>query len=252
MAPVAALTELIAFLDDLLEPGRFDDYGPNGLQVPGREDVTVVATGVSAGRELFERAIAAGAGLVLMHHGLFWKNLPLAIDRPGKARLQLLFEHDVALAAYHLPLDAHPEIGNNALLAAALGAEPMTPFPARPEPDRRRRRIARRRADPRRAAARTARPSAPDPLVFVAGPDRVAVGIVSGGGPTCATRGRGLDALVTGEPSEPVMGEAREYGIHFLAGGHYATETFGIRRLGELIAERFEIDHEFIDVPNPV
>ena len=130
VAPVAALTELIAFLDDLLEPERFDDYGPNGLQVPGREDVTVVATGVSAGRELFERAIAAGAELVLTHHGLFWKNRRSPSTGAGKARLQLLFEHDVALAAYHLPLDAHLEHGNNALLAAALGAELITPFPS--------------------------------------------------------------------------------------------------------------------------
>ena len=257
MAPVAALTELIAFLDDLLEPERFDDYGPNGLQVPGGEDVRVVVTGVSAGRELFELAIDAGAGLVLVHHGLFWKGAPLAIDGPAKARLKLLFDHDVALAAYHLPLDAHREHGNNALLAAAIGADRTTPFPAdarspigvvahlpgdgtTPED----------LVDRTRAAVRGR-----EPLAFLDGPERVrTVGIVSGAGSSYLgdAVAAGLDALLTGEPTERVMLEARENGIHFLAAGHYATETLGVRRLGDLLAGRFGIEHTFLDVPNPI
>src|SRR3954453_14142182 len=115
--------DLIGYLDDLLEPGVFDDYGPNGLQVPGRETVATVVTGVSAGIDLFERAAAEGADLVLVHHGLFWKGPPQPPEEPPKRRLQLLFDHDMSLAAYHLPLDAHLEVGNNALLAAGLGAE---------------------------------------------------------------------------------------------------------------------------------
>lgn len=257
MAPVAALTELIAFLDELLQPERFDDACPNGLQVPGREEVDVVVTGVSAGRELFERAIDAGAGLVLTHHGLFWKGLPLGIDRPGRERLRLLFDHDVSLAAYHLPLDAHLEHGNNALLAAALGATGTTPFPAHASPA-----IgvaARLPADgitPDELVARTrAAVGGREPLAFLDGPQRIrTVGIVSGGGSSHLhdAIAAGLDAFVTGEPTEWVMLLAREHGMHYLAAGHYATETLGVRRLGDLLAARFRVEHCFVDVPNPI
>src|SRR3954468_4403684 len=120
--------DLIGYLDDLLEPGVFDDYGPHGLQVPGRERVSTVVTGVSAGIELFERAAAEGADLVLVHHGLFWKGPPRPLDRAAKRRLQLLFDHDMSLAAYHLPLDGHLEHGNNALLADAIGCASKSAF----------------------------------------------------------------------------------------------------------------------------
>ncbi len=257
MAPVAALTELIAFLDELLEPERFEDYGPNGLQVPGRDDVDVVVTGVSAGRELFERAIDAGAGLVLVHHGIFWKGRPLAIDVPAKTRLKLLFDHDIALAAYHLPLDGHPEHGNNALLAAALGAERTTPFP--PQAGTPIGVVAHLPGDgipPDELVDRTRTAvGGREPLAFLDGPDRVrTVGIVSGGGSPYlgdAVTAR-LDAFLTGEPVERVMLEARENGVHFLAAGHYATETLGVRRLGDLLAGRFGVEHTFVDVPNPI
>src|SRR4051794_10084901 len=122
------LQDLIGHLDEVLNPQAFDDYGPNGLQVPGPEQVGTVVTGVSAGIELFERAAAEGADLVLVHHGLFWKGPPKALDNAAKRRLQLLFDNDMALAAYHLPLDGHPEHGNNALLAAGLGAVVTGPF----------------------------------------------------------------------------------------------------------------------------
>lgn len=257
MAPVAALTDLVAHLDALLEPERFDDYGPNGLQVPGAEDVHVVATGVSAGLELFERAVAAGAGLVLTHHGLFWKNLPLSLDRPAKARLRLLFDHDVALAAYHLPLDAHAEHGNNALLAAALGAERTTPFPAHERTPIGV--VAHLPGDGILAADLIARTRAAvggrEPLVFPSGPERIrTVGIVSGGGSPYLREAiaAGLDAFLTGEPTEWVMLLAQEHGIHYLAAGHYATETLGIRRLGDLLAARFGVEHVALDVPNPI
>src|SRR4051794_40908877 len=124
----SSLQNIIGFLDVILEPGVFDDYGPNGLQVPGRETVGTVVTGVSAGIELFERAAEEGADLVLVHHGLFWRGPPRALDRPAKRRLQLLFDHDMSLAAYHLPLDGHLEHGNNALLAVGLGAEVTASF----------------------------------------------------------------------------------------------------------------------------
>src|ERR1700751_2929247 len=112
-----ALDEIIAELDTLLEPARFEDYCPNGLQVPGAEQVATVATGVSAQLELFERAAAANADLLVVHHGLFWNSSPRALDTALRRRLKVLFDANIALAAYHLPLDAHPPLGNNALLA---------------------------------------------------------------------------------------------------------------------------------------
>src|SRR5687767_265267 len=127
-ARMAARDEIIAFLDGLLDAGAFDDYGPNGLQVAGQREVSVVVTGVSAHLELFERAAALGAQLVLCHHGLFWNKQPAVIDERRKARLKRLFDADMSLAAYHLPLDAHEEVGNNALICDALGLERGEPF----------------------------------------------------------------------------------------------------------------------------
>jgi len=247
--------ELIAFLDDLLEsPGRLD-YGPNGLQVPGAEEVELVVTGVSAHRELFEQAAAAGAQLVLCHHGIFWGESAGPVTEQLKARLKLLFDNDMSLAAYHLPLDAHPEVGNNALICAGLGLERETAFgEAKGAPIG----WVGTAADPLAIDELVQRSTAlfgSPPLVFDSGPAEIRrVGIVSGGGSSILDEAiaRGLDAYVTGEPTEHVMADAREAGIHFLACGHYASETFGIRRLGELLAERFAVEHRFIDIPNPI
>jgi dinuclear metal center YbgI/SA1388 family protein len=253
---MAARDEIIAFCDELLDVGSFEDYGPNGLQVPGAKEVTRVASGVSANLEFLETAVGDGAQLALVHHGLLWGSELEALSAPMAARLRALLCADASLAAYHLPLDAHAEIGNNALLRDALGLEAdgtsfgeakgtaVGVIGRAPEP------ISIDELD-RRLAEVTGQ----EPLAFDAGPDRISrVGIVTGGGAFAIHEAGtlGLDALVTGEPSEPVMGEAREYGIHFLAGGHYATETLGVRRLGELVAERFGIEHRFVEVPNPV
>jgi dinuclear metal center YbgI/SA1388 family protein len=253
---MAKRDEITAFCDELLDVASFEDYGPNGLQVPGGMEVNKVATGVSANLECLQGAVDSGAELVLTHHGLLWGSEVSALSVPMAARLRALLCADVSLAAYHLPLDAQPELGNNALLRDALGLEPdERPFGEAkgssvgligraPEP-----------IEAGELTRRLAEAVGRDPLVFEAGPARIStVGIVTGAGGFALHEAGplGLDALVTGEPSEPVMGEAREYGIHFLAGGHYATETFGIRRLGELVAERFSVDHEFIDVPNPI
>src|SRR4051812_47676218 len=127
-AAVAARDEIIAFLDDLLDPPAFEDYGPNGLQVPGATEVSVLVTGVSAHLELFDRAASLRAQMVLCHHGLFWRKQPLGIDDRRKARLKALFDTDMSLVAYHLPLDAHPEVGNNALICEALELEPLERF----------------------------------------------------------------------------------------------------------------------------
>ena len=260
---MAARDEIVAFLDDLLAVRDWDDYGPNGLQVPGTKEVGVVATGVSAHRELFERAAAAGAQLVLCHHGLFWGGQPQAVTTAMKGRLKALFDSDLSLAAYHLPLDAHPGVGNNALICERLGLERAEPFG-----EAKGRHIGFvGRADgglpfeelwERCRAIFTLRGEEgweTEPLVYAEGPRSVrSVGVVSGGGAgmLAEAAAAGLDALLTGEPSEPAMAEARESRIHFIAAGHYATETLGIRRLGELVAETFGVEHRFIDVPNPV
>jgi dinuclear metal center YbgI/SA1388 family protein len=245
------VTDILSWADELLETGRFEDYGPNGLQVPGRDEVETVATGVSANLELLERARDTGAGLVLVHHGLFWAGAPLALTRPLALRLRTLLEAGMGLAAYHLPLDAHPEIGNNALIADGLRCDVREPFTEVGV-------AARFSGDGVPASElfeRVRTLTQREPLVFDAGPERVrTIGIVSGGaaGALDDAVAAGLDAFLTGEPKEQVMGTAREAGVHFIGAGHYATETFGIRRLGELAAERFGLRHEFIDVPNPV
>ena len=245
------IDDLIRALDELLDPAAFDDYGPNGLQVPGPSEVRRVVTGVSAQRPLAERAVELGAELVLVHHGLFWKFLPVGLTPVLAERLRPLFKHDVGLAAYHLPLDAHPEVGNNALLAEGLGCAEHEAFAT----------IGRAgtfAGDGIAAAglfARVEELTQRPPLVFDTGPERVRrIAIVSGAG---ASRlplavAEGFDAFLTGEPSEHVMANAREAGIHFIAAGHYATETFGVRRLGDWLAARFGVEHHWIDIPNPV
>ena len=259
---MAARDEIIGFLDELLDAESFSDYGPNGLQVPGAREVSVVVTGVSAHLELFTRAAALRAQLVLCHHGMFWNKQPLALDEPRKKRLQALFDADMSLAAYHLPLDAHGEVGNNALICEALGLERAEPFG---EAGGRPIGWVGRATEPLPAGELIERclrlfEIKGDgwhrlPLVWGEGPETVsAVGVVSGGGAGMLgeAAAAGLDALVTGEPSEPAMADAREAGIHFVAAGHYATETFGVKRLGEMVAERFGVEHRFVEVPNPV
>jgi dinuclear metal center YbgI/SA1388 family protein len=253
---VASRDEIIGFCDELLEVGGFEDYGPNGLQVPGRREVTRVASGVSANLELIRAAVAAGAELLLVHHGLFWGSGPPVLSELIAGRLRTALAAELSVGAYHLPLDAHPEIGNNALLREGLGLDPdPRTFGA----------VKGRaigvvgRADGALGAgelvSRVAELVGREPLVFDDGPEHVErVGIVTGGGGSTLAEAieLGLDALITGELSEPAPAEAREGGIHLIAAGHHATETFGIRRLGELVAERFRIDHEFIEVPNPI
>jgi dinuclear metal center YbgI/SA1388 family protein len=252
----APVQDILAAIDELLRPDRFEDYCVNGLQVPGPREVRTLASGVSAHAELFELAAAEGADLLLVHHGLFWGAGVASVDPVLRRRLQLLFDADIALAAYHLPLDAHPEIGNNALLARALGAGEPAPF-------------ARHRGAPigclaqlpgegltaAELAARVAATCSREPLLFDAGPERVRIlAIVSGAGadhlPEAAAAG--ADALLTGEAEERSMALARECGVHLIAAGHHATETFGIQALGERMAARFDVRHVFLDVPNPV
>jgi dinuclear metal center YbgI/SA1388 family protein len=212
--------------------------------------VSKLICGVSCSKELFERAGARGAQMVLVHHGLFWRNEPLLVDKRLKGRLEALFAANLTLVAYHLALDAHPEVGNNVLLAERLGAKREGAFAQIG--------AAARLDEPtgidelsRRLREATGR----DPIVLAEGPERIErIAVVTGAGGTRLIEAahEGFDALVTGEPEEPALHAARELGIHFLAGGHYATETFGVQALAARLAGEFALEWEFVDVPNPV
>jgi dinuclear metal center YbgI/SA1388 family protein len=247
---MASRDEIVAFANELLDIGSYPDYGPMGLQVSGADEVMKIACGVSASRELFERAFEAGAQLVLVHHGLFWEKDARVIGPLQRARLEALFHADLNLVAYHLALDAHPEIGNNALLADELGVDRERRFTdwgyggrlAAPTP-------VSELAD--RVREKLDRP----PLVFSYGPEEIVrVAILTGGAAryVSAAAAEGYDCFVTGEADEPTKYAAKEAGIHFVAGGHYATETLGVRALAAKLADEFGVDWEFLDLPNPV
>ena len=247
---MAARDQILEFADRLLDVDSYPDYGPMGLQVVGTPEVERIACGVSASRDLFERAAGTGAQLVLVHHGLFWDRDPRVVDERMRGRLLALFSADMTLAAYHLALDAHPELGNNALLAKELGATVENRF------------------DDVGFGATFDEPLAIDalselvrermdrmPLVFPYGPDEVErIAICSGGAARLLDRAvaEGYDCFLTGEAAEPTKHAAKEAGIHFIAAGHYATETLGVQALAARLAEEFELAWEFVDLPNPV
>ncbi len=244
--------DLARYLDQLLEVPRFRDYCPNGLQVEGRAGVLRLVTGVSASQALIEAAIDAGADALLVHHGYFWKSEDGRITGTRRRRIGLLLQHDISLFAYHLPLDAHPEHGNNAQLGALLGftekgrageqnivahgctaaTQPLAALAAHIES-----RLGRAPTvigDPAQRIARIAWCTGGAQGYFE---DAIALGV---------------DAFITGEISEPQVHLARESGVAFIAAGHHATERFGVQALGAHLASRYGIEHRFIDVPNPV
>lgn len=235
---------------EVLDLDSFHDYGPMGLQVVGADEVTKIAASVSSSLEAFQRTKDAGAQMLLVHHGQYWENEPRIVDLAMKRRLQTLFDGDITLAAYHLALDAHPEIGNNIIVARELGIS---------EPERFLEwgfgGALREATSIDELADRLQSITGREPQVFEGGPATVErVAIVTGGGAKLVREAAsaGYDAYITGEPAEPTLHLARELGIHFLAGGHYATETFGIKALAEKLAVEFSLDWEFVDVPVPV
>ncbi len=249
-----ALTRLVAQADALLQPLRFQDYCPNGLQVEGRADVGLLVSGVTASLALLEAAIDAGADAILVHHGYFWKGEPPAIVGAKRRRLQLLLRHDVSLLAYHLPLDAHPTLGNNAQLARQLGIEitgglqPESPLP-----------IGNTGRLPRSLSAEAFAAVVGErlgraPLLVAGGNHPIdTIGWCSGGGQGYIEQAAalGVDAFLTGEVSEQTVHSARELGIHFIAAGHHATERYGAPAVAAALAAEFDIAHRFIDIDNP-
>jgi dinuclear metal center YbgI/SA1388 family protein len=248
---VAARDEIVGWADEYLDLAAYPDYGPMGLQVVGAPGVRKIVCGVSASRELFERAAEAGAQMVVVHHGLLWDNEPRRIGPVMRERLRALFDADLSLVAYHLALDAHPEVGNNALLCDELGIERDGRFAdgvgfggrladAVPVSD---------------VAERVQERLGRMPLVFSYGPELVKrVAVCSGGAARylADAAAEGYDCFVTGEADEPTKHAAKEAGVHFIAGGHYATETLGVRALAARIGERFDVAWDFVDLPNPV
>jgi dinuclear metal center YbgI/SA1388 family protein len=247
---VADRDEIIGFARELLDLDSFHDYGPMGMQVVGAEEVTKLTATVSSTLEAFERTKEAGAQLLVVHHGLFWEGDPRTVDAHMRARLQTLFDGEITLAAYHLALDAHPEIGNNAIVARELGIDEPERFLEWGFGGR-----LREPGTLDELASSLHQATGREPQVFDGGPDRIErVAIITGGGAKLIKEAAaaGYDAYITGEPAEPTLHLARELGIHFLAGGHYATETFGIQALAGRLADRFSLDWEFVDVPVPV
>ena len=246
--------DLLQAFDALLQPERFKDYGPNGLQVEGRAQICSIVSGVTASRALIEAAIAAQADAIFVHHGLFWRGQDGSVTGWMKQRLALLLAHDINLFAYHLPLDAHPELGNNAQLGLQLGLKASVRFG---EQDLG---FLGGRCDGGSFAstgelAEYIENRLKRPVVQVGRAHAAIKNIAwcSGGaqGYFEAAIAAGADAFITGEISEPQAHYAREMGVAFIACGHHASERYGAPAVAAQVAEQFGLLHQFIDIDNP-
>ncbi|MNQ56653.1 putative GTP cyclohydrolase 1 type 2 [compost metagenome] len=249
-----ALTTLVAEAQRYLNAARISDYCPNGLQIEGRPQVRRIVSGVTASQALVDAAVAAEADVLLVHHGYFWKGENPCITGMKQRRVKTLLSNDISLLAYHLPLDVHPEVGNNVQLAAQLEITvegPLAPDDPRSvgllgslcEP-----------MSPRDFARRVQEVLGREPLL-VEGVEMVRrIGWCTGGGQGYIDQAiaAGVDLYLTGEASEQTFHSARENGISFIAAGHHATERYGVQALGDYLARRFAIEHLFIDCPNPI
>lgn len=252
---MVALRELVSYTNDLLETDLFQDYCPNGLQVEGASEVRKLVAGVTACQALVDKCVEAGADLLLVHHGYFWKGEDPRVTGMKRKRLAALIGADISLLAYHLPLDAHPELGNNAQLAKRLDFDVEGRFGAG--------------AGPKIGYYGTLR----EPLAAGAFSDRIAdrlgrtplhiagsresirrIGWCTGAAQSYIDQAAelGLDAFLSGEVSEQTTHIVRECGIHYFAAGHHATERYGVQALGEHLARHFGCAYSFIDVDNPV
>ena len=243
--------DMLQAFDALLQPERFKDYGPNGLQVEGRSEIGRIVSGVTASRALIEAAIEAGADAIFVHHGLFWRGMDGRITGWLKERIRLLLAHDINLFAYHLPLDAHAELGNNAQLGARLGVQGQAAFGEQ---------NLGWLADVDFADAAALAEHVQSVLgrkVTLAGlqehkPIRKLAWCTGGAqGFFESAIAAGADAYITGEISEPQMHLAREMGVSFMAAGHHATERYGAPAVAAHVAQECGLEHRFIDIDNP-
>jgi dinuclear metal center YbgI/SA1388 family protein len=247
-------TQLVQTFDLLLQPERFRDYGPNGLQVEGTAKVRKIVSGVTASRALIEAAIAARADTIFVHHGLFWRGHDGRVTGWLKQRLVLLLAHDINLLAYHLPLDAHPEWGNNAQLGLQLGLKADSRF-GEQDLGFLGERVAADEFESAEHLAQVIEARLNRSVVIVKGSQRAIKKIAwcSGGAQSYfeAAIAAGADAFITGEISEPQAHLARECGVAYLACGHHATERYGAPALAAHVASQLGLAHEFIDIDNP-
>jgi len=244
--------DLVRYLDELLESGRFKDYCPNGLQVEGAGDARRIVAGVTACQALIDAAVERGADTLLVHHGWFWRGEDGRVTGFRKARMQTLLKHDISLIAYHLPLDAHPELGNNARLAATLGWQAEGRFGDQDIGWFGRLAVPKTLGElGQQIAVELRRPplAIGDPGRRI---ERVAWCTGGGQGYFEQAAALGIDAFVSGEISEHSVHLARESGVAYLAAGHHATERLGVSALAGHIAERFGLACEFVDIDNPV
>jgi len=251
------LQTVLDALNALLEPWKFKDYCPNGLQVEGKNEIRKIVTGVTACQALIDKALEESADMILVHHGYFWKGEDACIVGTKKKRLASLINNDISLVAYHLPLDAHPELGNNARLATLLGfnikqalvsgEEPAIGFIGELEEPCSTKELAQR--------IETVLQRKP---TLISGHDRDEkirrIGWCSGAAQTYIDQAvlQGMDAYLSGEISEHTVHAARENGIHYFAAGHHATERYGVQAVGQYLADKFAVEHQFIEIDNPV
>ncbi len=248
-------TEILKTLKTLLRPEQFKDYCPNGMQVQGRERVQRIVSGVTACQALIDRAIEADADMLLVHHGYFWRGEDETITGIKKTRVQALLQNDISLLAYHLPLDVHPELGNNAALGKLLGFKVtgdlgkqnnnsigLTGELEEPLEGAQLETLLEHRLGRKAMYI----PGIASPIRTVAWCTGAAQNFID------LALQAGVDAYITGEVSEQTVHFARETGLHFFAAGHHATERYGVQAVGEYLAEKFGIEHQFIDVDNPV
>ena len=246
------LNELEIYLNQLLDVGHIHDYCPNGLQVEGRSEVRKLISGVTASFDLLQAAVAAGADAVLVHHGYFWRGENQCLTGMKRRRIALLMEHDISLFAYHLPLDAHLELGNNTQLGRRLGFIETGRFGEQS--------IAAQGTLPQAMTLKDLRINVEHLLSrkpLVIGDEAKPVQRIA----WCTGAAQnyfdeaihlGVDAFITGEISEQTVHAARESGVAFIAAGHHATERYGAQALGEHVTQKFGITHQFVDVDNPV
>jgi dinuclear metal center YbgI/SA1388 family protein len=248
------LQDIVTYTDNYLNTSQFSDYCPNGLQVEGRDSVTKIATGVTASLALIEAALEWDADCLLVHHGYFWKNEAAPITGMKKRRLQQLLQADMSLLAYHLPLDAHPIVGNNIQLAQKLGIQPQEP-------------LQKSARQPIGNVGTLAAPTRVEDFIHhceqILG--RKSIHVLANSKQIqriawCTGAAQHMiedavqqnaDLFLTGEISEQTTHVARENDLHFVAAGHHATERYGVMALGEHLANEFELEHRFFDVDNP-
>ena len=243
--------DLLTHFDTLLQPERFKDYGPNGLQVEGKAEIRHIVSGVTASRALIEAAIADKADAIFVHHGLFWKGMDGRITGWMKERIRLLLAHDINLFAYHLPLDAHPVLGNNALLGAKLGVQFDATFGEQALGM-----VGNANFAHVDALAAHVQQVLGRPVTCVSGaagqPIRRLAWCTGGAqGFFESALAAGADAFITGEISEPQAHLARETGTTFIAAGHHATERYGAPAVAAHVAQQLGLSHRFIEIDNP-